>query len=365
MTTSGFLPPSSRHGDCRWRPHSAPISAPTALEPVKPTLSTRPRSSACSRPAKVCGPSASTRLRTPSGRPACRKSWASASAVAGAYSAGFHTAALPHSRAGTRYQDGTATGKLPAVMMAATPTGLRKVNSCLSDISEGTVWPYSRRPSPTKKLQVSMISCTSPSDSAYGLPISRVTRRESASLFSSTSRPICWIARPRTGGGTSAHAACASRAARQAATKVEASPRSASATTSEVSAGLVELSRPPGASVSGRPETMEATVRVCWATVSVMQGIVEVGLKLLAPRSISPRVEPEQITRNAAAISGAVKMLEREIATFLESLAVSSTTDEGRRQIADYLTELHFHFRALSERAAHLEAEARNLEHAA
>jgi hypothetical protein len=96
-----------------------------------------------------------------------------------------------------------------------------------------------------------------------------------------------------------------------------------------------------------------------------MQGIVEVGLKLLAPRSISPRVEPEQITRNAAAISGAVKMLEREIATFLESLAVSSTTDEGRRQIADYLTELHFHFRALSERAAHLEAEARNLEHAA
>jgi hypothetical protein len=51
-------------------------------------------------------------------------------------------------------------------MMAATPTGLRKVNSCLSDISDGTVWPYSRRPSPTKKLHVSMISCTSPSDSA-------------------------------------------------------------------------------------------------------------------------------------------------------------------------------------------------------
>jgi hypothetical protein len=88
-------------------------------------------------------------------------------------------------------------------------------------------------------------------------------------------------------------------------------------------------------------------------------------LKLLAQRPISPPVEPDQITRNAAAISGAVKMLEREIATFLEALAVSSTDDEGRRQIADYLTELHFHFRALSERAAHLEAEARNLEKAA
>ncbi len=64
------------------------------------------------------------------------------------------------------YHDGTATGKLPAVMIAATPTGVRKVKSCLSGISDGTVWPYRRRPSDTKKLQVSMISCTSPSDSA-------------------------------------------------------------------------------------------------------------------------------------------------------------------------------------------------------
>ena len=43
--------------------------------------------------------------------------------------------------AGTRYHEGTATGKLPAVMTAATPTGVRKVNSCLSGISLGTVWP--------------------------------------------------------------------------------------------------------------------------------------------------------------------------------------------------------------------------------
>ena len=56
VTTIGFLPPSSRHGDCRWRPQSAPISRPTALEPVKPTLSTRPSSSARSRPANVVGP---------------------------------------------------------------------------------------------------------------------------------------------------------------------------------------------------------------------------------------------------------------------------------------------------------------------
>ena len=80
-------------------------------------------------------------LNAPAGNPACRNSCANASAVAGVYSAGFHTTALPQSNAGTRYHDGTATGKFPAVTMAATPTGVRNVNSCLSGISEGTVWP--------------------------------------------------------------------------------------------------------------------------------------------------------------------------------------------------------------------------------
>jgi hypothetical protein len=57
------------------------------------------------------------------------------------YSAGFHTIVFPQTRAGTMYHEGTATGKFPAVTIAAVPTGMRKVNSCLSDISEGTVWP--------------------------------------------------------------------------------------------------------------------------------------------------------------------------------------------------------------------------------
>ena len=114
-------------------------------------------------------PSACTRLSTPSGRPPARKRSVSASPSAGAYSAGFHTTVLPQSSAGTRYQAGTATGKLPAVIIATTPTGMRNVNSCLSGISLGTVWPYRRRPSERKKSQVSMISWTSPSDSAIGL----------------------------------------------------------------------------------------------------------------------------------------------------------------------------------------------------
>jgi hypothetical protein len=70
---------------------------------------------------------------------------------------------------------------------------------------------------------------------------------------------------------------------------------------------------------------------------------------------------PDQITRNAAAIAGAVKMLEREIASFQDQLSVSASTDETRRQISDYLTELHFHFRTLATRADRLEAETRAL----
>jgi hypothetical protein len=72
-------------------------------------------------------------------------------------------------------------------------------------------------------------------------------------------------------------------------------------------------------------------------------------------------MSPDQITRSAAAISGAVKMLEREIASFQEQLSVSASTDETRRQISDYLTELHFHFRTLCARAERLENETRSL----
>src|SRR6202008_2781013 len=111
-------------------------------------------------PANVSAPDAWTTLSTPPGTPPAWNSRASASPRAGEYSAGFHTTALPHRIAGTRYQDDTATGKLPAVMIAATPTGMRNVKSCLSGISEGTVWPYTRRPPPTKEWQASSIPST-------------------------------------------------------------------------------------------------------------------------------------------------------------------------------------------------------------
>ena len=73
--------------------------------------------------------------------PPCQNRPASAAATAGVDSEGFHTTALPHNNAGTRYHEGTAPGKFAAVTIAATPTGVRNVNSCLSGISLGTVCP--------------------------------------------------------------------------------------------------------------------------------------------------------------------------------------------------------------------------------
>ena len=237
------------------------MRSPTAVEPVKPTLSTTRSPSAARRPSNVEAPSAWTSWSTPSGRPAAVKSSYIACAEAAAYSAGFHTTALPHRSAGTRYHDGTATGKLPAVITAATPTGVRNVNSCLSGISLGTVSPYSRRPSPRKKSQVSTISCTSPRASARGLPTSRVTSRASASELSDTMRPIEAMTWPRTGAGTAAHVGWAERAARHAVVKPFALASSTRATTSVRSAGFTESTVPPAPAVTP-PATMDEMVRM-------------------------------------------------------------------------------------------------------
>ena len=108
-----------------------------------------------------------------------------------------------------------------------------------------------------------MTSCTSPrrlGDRLADLAGDAAARAPPGS--SSTSRPSCWIARPRTGAGTAAQPGCAARAARQASTNVPASPRRASATVRERSDGFGTVSRPPGASTRGAPPTIEATVRV-------------------------------------------------------------------------------------------------------
>src|SRR5205085_7258536 len=103
-----------------------PIERPTAVDPVNPTLSTVPASRAASRPAKVSAPAMCSVFSTSAGTPPACISEVSASATAFAVSDGFQTTAFPHTSAGTTYHEGTAAGKLPAVITAATPTGTRK-----------------------------------------------------------------------------------------------------------------------------------------------------------------------------------------------------------------------------------------------
>ena len=62
--------------------------------------------------------------------------------------AGLMTAVLPQMSAGNSFQAGIATGKFQGVMMPTTPMGRRIAIANLSGISDGTVWPKSRRPSP-------------------------------------------------------------------------------------------------------------------------------------------------------------------------------------------------------------------------
>jgi hypothetical protein len=105
---------------------------------------------------------------------------------------------------------------------------------------------------------VSTISCTSPRASAIGLPTSRVTSWASASRLLSTSRPIWAMTRPRTGGGVAAHAGCAACAARNASTTWSAEDSCTCATTSDRSAGFVEVRVEPVPSTEA-PLTKDVT----------------------------------------------------------------------------------------------------------
>ena len=87
---------------------------------------------------------------------------------------------------------------------------------------------------------MSITSCTSPKASRNTLPISLVTKRESASLFFSNNRPAFAITRPRAGAGIFAHATCAAFARRAASTMSDAVAAGTSATTSDRLAGFRE-----------------------------------------------------------------------------------------------------------------------------
>ena len=125
ITTSGFFPPSSREHETRFRPHTSPIILPTSVEPVNEILLTLPSSTASTKCCPAPLPFPWTRLMTPLGKPASCMMRARAKESRGASCGLFHTHVFPHMMAGIIFQNGTAAGKLQALMMPQTPRGRR------------------------------------------------------------------------------------------------------------------------------------------------------------------------------------------------------------------------------------------------
>ncbi len=102
----GLLPPSSSVTRFSARPHLAPISRPTAVEPVNATLSTPGWSTS----AAPVSPSPVSTFRVPSGKPASSASSPRRSAVSGVCSAGLSTIGQPAASAGATFQIAISSG---------------------------------------------------------------------------------------------------------------------------------------------------------------------------------------------------------------------------------------------------------------
>ena len=95
------------------------MSLPTAVEPVKATLSM----SGSRTSAAPAAPSPGRMETTPGGSSASWRISASSSAVSGVVSAGLSTAVLPHASAGASFQAAIRSGKFQGTICAATPCG--------------------------------------------------------------------------------------------------------------------------------------------------------------------------------------------------------------------------------------------------
>ena len=193
---------------------------PTAVEPVNETTETR--SSLVSN-VPTSGPPV-TRFTTPGGSPASSSTSTKLMAESGVSDAGLKTTVLPQTSAGAIFHDGIAIGKFQGVMTEQMPIGWRTDIANLSRSSEGTVWPYSRRPSPAMKYVMSIASWTSPRVSSSTLPISRVMSRANCSLRSAMICAARSRISARRGAGTwrqDAQARCAAASASPASSGVD------------------------------------------------------------------------------------------------------------------------------------------------
>ena len=105
------------------RPALAPISRPTAVDPVKAILST----SSWSTSAAPVSPSPVITFSTPAGRPASSASSPSRRAVIGVCSAGLSTTVQPAASAGPSFHADIRIGKFQGMIWPHTPTGSLRV----------------------------------------------------------------------------------------------------------------------------------------------------------------------------------------------------------------------------------------------
>src|SRR5580698_5433518 len=118
---------------------------PTADDPV----SEMARTSGCSASGvPTAGPNPATMLMTPLGRPASERARTRLKVESGVSCAGLMTQVLPQTMAGKSFQEEIAMGKFQGVIMPQTPMGWRTAMANLLGISDGTVGPKRRRPSP-------------------------------------------------------------------------------------------------------------------------------------------------------------------------------------------------------------------------
>ena len=113
------FPPSSRVAFFRVPAIERAIILPTAVEPVKASLS-MPGWSTIACPV---APAPVTMLTTPGGSSACSHTSAKSSAVSGVVSAGLSTTVLPHASAGAIFQASMSSGKFHGTIWPTTPRG--------------------------------------------------------------------------------------------------------------------------------------------------------------------------------------------------------------------------------------------------
>src|SRR5258708_25250278 len=142
----GVLSPSSSEQCLNLLAAMPPMMRPTADDPVSETA----RTSACSASGvPTSAPNPPTTLMTPLGRPASVRARTRLKVESGVSCAGLVTQVLPQTMAGRSFQEEIAIGKFQGVIIPHTPMGWRTAIANLLGLSDGTVGPKRRRPSPS------------------------------------------------------------------------------------------------------------------------------------------------------------------------------------------------------------------------